>query len=542
MIRGMLSLMSGLGQGYNEGAQQKLENDRRAKLDQVTLDKAAREGTEFTQAQADRTSLRTAGAPVSAVPDMGTDPQGNPVQNQAPVPGADNPDAGPWDAPVTQGAQRVGMQGMLNPAQASAAVAQQNSPDGVLARQQAEVQRQNPAAGLQMQAHGLSVKSSQMDLADKDFDSNLHAAAGKGWDALGEFMNKSGVDPSASGKWLPSEDGKTMQAYKMGPNGELVPTGAIFDNSPRGLTEAATFFSHQVPITAKLSHYMAVQSEARKETHELNTDTYKTGMLGVARQQADTNEGYREDMGKAALERAERPGAAKSLVDRMTEADKMAFADTNRQREDLSKQINKAKAEGMWNDKDPGSQSLVTQLNALDMRAKVMTDRYDRTGAGAPDPIGVHSPSSSGGSTDTTRTPTKMQLIKQDAQATGVTNADIDVNGTKSVLNGSHVSLAPPGRMQAAAKDAAATAPPPAPPTAQPAVPAQPVPAPPAQFGFNGNARALNPNYAKWQQQYGKAWDQQEKEAALAKKQEQEAAVRSVAAARGPNIATRLNY
>ena len=91
-----------------------------------------------------------------------------------------------------------------------------------------------------------------------------------------------------------------------------------------------------------------------------------------------------------------------------------------------------------------------------------------------------------------------MQLIKQDAQATGVTNADIDVNGTKSVLTGDHVSLAPPGRMQAVAKDAT----PPAVPAKQPLD----IPGPPPAMRQVGLSNVANPLYAQWEKEYGPAY------------------------------------
>jgi len=163
----MLSLLSGLGQGYNYGTQRRLDNERRARMDQIALDRAAREGTEFSQGQADRAELRAAGAPVAAEPDMVTDATGATMQRMLKPDTMDNADVGqPGEAPVTTGAMRVGMQGMLSPDQANAESAKQNSPDGTLARQQAALQRQNPRAGMQMQAEHRAAKLSEQQLRE----------------------------------------------------------------------------------------------------------------------------------------------------------------------------------------------------------------------------------------------------------------------------------------------------------------------------------------------------------------------------------------
>lgn len=296
-IRGMLSLLQGLGNGYNRQTQQEFDNTRKTKLDQIALDRAARDSTEFAQAQDDRTELRNAAQPVVAQPDMvqGTD---GPVQASNPDPSTDSIDVGqPGTAPAIP-AYRVGMQTALSPAQSATATAEANTPEAIRARQLAVLQRQSPEKAAILQAHDLSIKNTQMDLANKEFDSAASAAASKGWDAFGAFMNDSNAS-DAKGKWVPSSDGKTMQAYKQGPDGSLAPSGLIFENSPKGLAEAATFVSKQVPITAKLKHFMDEKEAARREGHDLATEKYQTGMLDVAKQNADTNSAYKDQAGAA---------------------------------------------------------------------------------------------------------------------------------------------------------------------------------------------------------------------------------------------------
>jgi hypothetical protein len=386
----MLSLLAGLGTGYNQGTQQDLDNKRRASLDQIALDRAARDRTEFDQSQADRTELRAAGAPVVAAPDTVQTADGT-QQRMLPDPSSDNRDAGEAGTAAPQPAMRVGMQGALNADQAIAATTKANSPEAMRARQLAVLQKQSPEKAAILQAHDLSLKNTQMDLANKEFDSAASTAAGKGWDAFGEWMNNTGSSDT-KGKWVPSADGKTMQAYKMGADGTLVPSGLIFENSPKGLTEAATFVSKQVPITAKLKHYMDVKESDRREGHDQATERYQDRMATVAEQNADTNEKYRQDMGAAAGAKA-----GKGVVERMSEADKMTFADINKQREQISGEITKAQAQGMWNEKDPGAQALQTRLQALNMRGTALLGKYgDGAAPATADPLGVRKPAAAG--------------------------------------------------------------------------------------------------------------------------------------------------
>ena len=142
MAGGMLSLLSGLAQGTNSAQQQQIQNKHAADELAIQQQTAQQQQTQFDQQQADRTAFRAAGAPVAATTDV--DASGNPVN--APIPGADNPDAGQWDAPVQQQAQTVQGQSGLTPMQAAAATTAANAPDAVAARQLAVLQQQNPAA------------------------------------------------------------------------------------------------------------------------------------------------------------------------------------------------------------------------------------------------------------------------------------------------------------------------------------------------------------------------------------------------------------
>ncbi|HWH81274.1 MAG TPA: hypothetical protein VNU71_03455 [Burkholderiaceae bacterium] len=397
----MLSLLGGAGKGYNDGTQQALENRRRAALDQIALDRNARDATVFGQEQEDRAAMRKAGESVTAVPDLVTDADGNQVQRQIKPDDVDNADVGTPGASPNLPAQRVGMQGLLTPEKAAAEAARQNTPEAMRARQLAELQKQSPEKAAALQAHDLTLKNTQIDLAAKEYDAGMNKAASRGLGSLVDWTNNSGSSDFKA-KLVVSADGKTGEIHEVQPDGTLKPTGLSFANTAQGAAEAATMLARTVPPTAKLKHYMDVKESDRKESHDLATESYQNRMAGVAEKNAETNEQYRKDMGDAAGLRAEKAGTSKSAVDRMSESDKLTFADINKQRETINAAITKAQAEGMWDDKAPGSQQLQTRLNALNMRAQAMTSKYERDGAsGAADPLGVRKPAASAGGVDT---------------------------------------------------------------------------------------------------------------------------------------------
>lgn len=386
-MRGMLSLLAGLGGGYNEGAQRQLDNDRRGRMDQIALDRSAREQMEFNQAQQDRTDLRAAGAPVAATPDTVVDATGNTVQREVAPPTMDNRDVGqPGEAP-TAPAMRVGQQGGLNPMQAQIAAAAQNTPEAIRARQLPVLQRIDPEKASLLEARALTMKNAQLENANKEFDAGLNAAASKGFDALVDWTNKSSVSQSQN-KAVPSSDGKTVEIHTLQPDGTLKPTGLVYENNSKGAMEAATMLSRMVPPQAKLKHYMDEQEASRKESHDAATETYQDRMATVAEKNADTNEKYRQDMGAAAGKRADAKGA--SAVDRMPEDVKLEYQTLNKEREKIEEAITKSQAEGMFDPKAPGTVLLNTRLNANKLRAATLLKQYRGDDApAAPDPQGL---------------------------------------------------------------------------------------------------------------------------------------------------------
>jgi len=274
MTLGYLSLMAGLANGYEQGSERAAERARRDKLDQIVLDRDAREKAEWAQQQADRAELRSAAEPQAPQPDMAQTPDG-PMQRMVKAPGQDNADVGMPGEPAPTPAYRVGMQGMLNQQQAQQAAASANTPDAVRARQLAVLAKQSPERAAALQAHDTQMKATQLDLANKQFDSDLNAAAARGFDALVDFTNQS-PGTTMQARAVPSPDGKTVQIHKVLPDGTLQPTGLAFSNDTKGALEAANLLSKQVPIQTKLKHYVDTEKESRlNKLTDAQIDYYK---------------------------------------------------------------------------------------------------------------------------------------------------------------------------------------------------------------------------------------------------------------------------
>ena len=378
-MRGMLSLLAGLGHGFNDSATDTEDRARRAKLDEITFARAAREQQSYDQEQADRAELRNAGAPVGAVPDMAQTPDGA-MQRLIKPDTMDNADVGmPGEAPVTAPAFKVGMQGMLNDQQAGRAVAAANDPSAVRARQIAVLQRQSPERAAALMASDTHLKATQTDLANKQFDSDINQAASKGIEALVDWTNNS-PGTTMKAKVVPSADGKFAEIHQVMPDGSLKPTGLSFENNQKGALEAAQLLARQVPIATKLKHYADVQTSARKDNQVERDLAVKERLATVAEQNADTKES------------AASTKTAKPLVERMSEADKVTYGDINKQREQISGAITRAQAEGTWDPNSDGAKALQTRMAALGMRATALTAKYEKEGGTAPDPLGLRKP------------------------------------------------------------------------------------------------------------------------------------------------------
>lgn len=251
---GMLTLLAGMGQGYERGLDRQRENARRDWMQGLQTRAADREQTLFDQAQDERRQLADAAAPVVATPEL--DGAGAPRMLMAP--GQDARDIGQPGEPGAVASMTVLGRGGQTPDQARRTAWMASAPEAVMQRQIAVLQRTDPAKAAAMAASVTRQKAATVDLANKEFDDGLNAAAGQGWGALIDFTNTSGASP-AQHRWVPSADGKTGQVSTVLPDGSIKPTGMVFSNDAKGAMEAATMLSRTTPVTAKLAHYQSQQ-------------------------------------------------------------------------------------------------------------------------------------------------------------------------------------------------------------------------------------------------------------------------------------------
>lgn len=400
MSLGMMSLMTGLAQGYEKGQDQQYDRARQARMDQIALDRAGREQMEFDQTQQERQGLQDAARPVMAVPapamDNGgvtIDDQGNPLPQQAPM--------------VTVGGQRLGAD-VAGPALAAA-----NSPEAKQARQLAFMANANPAKALRMQSEVARAQADTIDSANKKWNADVDTARSKGWDGLVELTSSSHADGqggAVKSKAVVSPDGKTVSIQMVGPDGELMPSKMpAFPNTDEGLDQAALMLQKGVPMQARLAHWEHVNSIKRQEQRDIATAAdkkddnvrqaardkvdadYKMGMLGIAGQKADAGDRKAD-------------GGGGSMEDRMAAKGELAAYNASVGRvKEMSSLISKAKAENNWEpDKNPSQKSLQTDLDQAIIHKGTLERRYTQQAPGV-DPYSVRPskpgamPSMSGG-------------------------------------------------------------------------------------------------------------------------------------------------
>lgn len=318
MSLGMMSLMAGLSNGYVEGQRYEDGRRRQAAMDAISIDRAGRERADWDREEAERQGLATAAAPVMPEPDMMQTADGAYMQRLVRPESMDDRDIGqPGETAPLMASMRVAGRGGFNPLQAQSAAAAANTPEAIEAKQIAFLRGSNPIKAYGMQAMSIRAKASDIDFANRRFDSDLSDAAGRGWAALTDFTNKSGVSPTQT-KWVPTADGKRGEVNIVQPDGSLKPTGMTFDNDAGGALEAATILSKSTPLDAKMQHFAArkdrrqaferqsfmdteglkdkQQALGRADRQQASTEAYQGRMAGVAERNAETNEQYRRDL------------------------------------------------------------------------------------------------------------------------------------------------------------------------------------------------------------------------------------------------------
>jgi hypothetical protein len=541
-MQGMMSLLAGLALGSNDYRKEQLDRERQAKLDQILLDRNAREQTAFTQEQADQQSIRSAAAPVVATPDMLPVPAGAaPQARMLPDPSSDNIDAGqPGTAAPVPSMSVAGRSG-LTPGQATSAATAANTPQATNQRVVAAMQAINPKAAAQMQDAALGIEQKQLDLANHRWNDDVATARTKGLPGLLAFADETHADGqggAVKSKAVVSPDGKTFQVVQVMPDGTTQPTKMPpLPNTEEGYDILANSMQ-KVPIDRRLAHWEQVRKDSITERRAEAEEKYHGRMASVAEENVrnqgrnvDSEIAYRKTMGDAATTKAENgPAPRKSLEERMPEGERIAYNAAIKRREKVADTIDKAKADGSWDpDKNAGHKSLQSDYDAASMKASLLEKRYAGNDIAGSDPYGARN---AGGKDGENLRRAQDAAKRQPDQRAAILSEELakatdpeDRASIQREIDRLPASARTP-RMQPTAARAAVAPPPsvagapvaPAAPAAAPAAPAiRPQDIPPAPpeavqqrvrtpIGMV-DKMVPNPAFVAWRAQYGAAFD-----------------------------------
>lgn len=231
----------------------------------------------------------------------------------------------------TAGTFKVAGQRFGDQASADTAAAAANTPQAQTARMSdAMLKYGDPTGaqalrtgGLHEQAAKLTLDKAQREHANKMFNDTLAPLASH--DEIAETLNKGLPPGSPRIKAMPSPDGKKTTYGTVAPDGTITATQHVYDNTPRGLLLAKQDAMKDIPIEHQLTtmHQLALEQH---QTDQLASQTeHQKGMLGVAQQNADTQEGWRRDQAAhfrnmEAIARAKGPNGEAPLWDDKADA------------------------------------------------------------------------------------------------------------------------------------------------------------------------------------------------------------------------------
>ena len=459
-----LAMMGAGSSGYIHGEQEQQEQQRRQNEEAFLQQQRAYQTSQMQRVLQQQADMSAAGAPVQAAPDMANTPDG-PMQRMVKPEDQDNRDVGQPGEQAPMPALAVGKQAGLNPMQAQAAVAAQNTPEAVQARQIAALGRTDPAAALKLQAEALKTQGDQITVQAQKFDQQVNKGVGGSWDSFTENLNKINPDHAPS-RFIPDPDGKMGTIEERQADGSWKPTPARYANSVQGQQEAAAALSQHTPPMEKVKHIMAQEQLSRQEKRD--ADLHEVSMLHAKAQQA-----YWEGLNQNRADAIEQKGdAAAGKTAKIPEEDKALLTDLNKQLELINSERVKAQASGMWQPDSPGAMSIKKQEAGLMMQRDSLLAKYrDRAGPSGPvDPLGIRKPSSA--PAQTPQSP--MARVLMDMRQSATTDADINLGGkTVKYRDGLQVD-APAPSMAAAPEPASVQSSPPAAPGAKPAQAASP--------------------------------------------------------------------
>lgn len=409
MSRGMLAFVAGFGQGYMN--QRNREEDRKEREEDRAYKREQRDRERQQNQREDtlRSDLEAAGKPVQpqdastyqpAVDDDGNAMPANPTEGRLSVAGK-----------------------MVAPDQVDAALAQANTPGARAERMAGAYEKAGMVDKAQsvrtgaLQGETAAIQARQIKESDER-DRALREVGGLllkgGWGAVSKVYER-------------YNDGYTADVTEDGKGGAIVVTKDkdgkevsrdTYTDLPQLFARVGGAFDHKL-WTADVKER---KKEAREEAKDKSEADYKAGMLGVAQQNANTNEAYRLQMADAATTKAEKSG--KSAFERMDEHDRLAYTNLNKQALELQQEIAKAELGGM---SDPAVvQRYRSQAAALQLQASALLKKYDQTPA--PDPLkirggGKDAPAPAGGDSGTRVSPEEQR--RRDADRIPILEAEL---------------------------------------------------------------------------------------------------------------------
>ena len=404
---GMLAFVTGLGSGYLQARDRGEEQLSRMEDRKWRKEERERQRKDWDKADKLDESLRAAGSPVAvkdattyqpAVDDEGNDMPANPTQGRMSVLGTNYSDRASADAAAAK----------ANTSQARAtrmadAYDQAGMPD------KASTMRMN---SMQTEKAGLELDQARETKIDSDYNRDLMRRVGD-FASLESFVNDSPGDGEGGAvkvKFLPSADGKTMQVVRLGEDGKQSPTQYQFQNDQTGLVTAMYMLSRGTSTKDKLAHLQSIAKD------KVDAD-YKGGMLGIAKQNADTaqqnantNEQWRRD--QVDVQRDKVNATRKDPLAKMPEHVKIQYQGLTKRVTDLEGEISKAELGGMA---DPAAIGRVkAQKATLQLQAQQLLRRY--TDEAPADPLGLRTSPAAGGASDApggaTRIDPKVQAAR----------------------------------------------------------------------------------------------------------------------------------
>jgi hypothetical protein len=402
----MASFLAGFGGGYLKSSRQATEDERQAKMDKITTDRAQRETDEWEKKQNYEKGLAAAGAPVKAeqANDVLMDDDGNAM-------------------PAVPAFRTSEGQRFTTMAEAQGVADKSNTPEAINARQAAFMQAQGkPLEAIQMNNAVMDSKLKKLGLtaaegkfAQDEFNRKLTttiSSQSTPEDGIAKVLTETqlGGLKGVTAKYRPSADGKSVEYFGVDAEGKETPLMTL----PKGPAGIAEFMQQagQVNFETKLGYLVEraktdkadtrydsekAKEDARYESKEAkendrwertfefnkkkdeNDQQYKNRVLGFqARQEARAAQTH-----KLAMEDAKIPPAVKQTADFLA-----------KQMESTSAAINKAMAENSFDPNSANAKSLIERQAMLGIQYRTLMQPHMPGGKDKPsaDPLDLDKP------------------------------------------------------------------------------------------------------------------------------------------------------